>query len=167
MKNIIENIMTIKGSAILMGSVFLFSLMIFFIKGPEKKRVLLLFPEDDLTTLSGDYHIIPRKTHKKDFMRVLLEEALLEPYDYHLNEIVPEGVKVKSFIYDKEKGVLFVDFSLQMVLPEDDHPQRVDPDRMLEMLEENLRFNFPELKEVKFTVDGQVPHSYVFNETMN
>ena len=98
-------------------------------------------------------------------MEVLLAEALLEPFDYHLNETVPEGVIINSLIYDNDDNILFVDLSLEFIDAANDDPRRKDGDRMLEILEKNLRFNFRNLEEVKFTIDQQVPHSYVFKGT--
>ncbi|MDC7225084.1 MAG: GerMN domain-containing protein [Spirochaetales bacterium] len=155
-----------KATLSLLGGVFLFSLLLFLVWGPEKKRVILFFPEDDLVSVSGDHHILPRKESREENMQVLLAEALLEPFDYLLNETVPEGVRLNSFIYDKEQDILYVDLSLEMISFEDQNFQSVEGDRMLEILEKNLRFNFRRLEEVKFTIDGQVPHSYVFNESL-
>ena len=61
-------------------------------------------------TVAGDYHVLPAgKAVWKNDMRVLLSEALLEPYDYHLNETVPEGVvRVNSFIYRQGRRRFFM-----------------------------------------------------------
>ncbi|MDC7221356.1 MAG: GerMN domain-containing protein [Spirochaetales bacterium] len=157
--------LTTKNIAIILGAVFSFSLLLFLVFGPDKKRVMLFFPQDDYNAVSGDLHIIPRKHSREESMKALLAEALLEPYDYHLNETVPEGVVINSLIYDKEKEVLYVDLSLELLDLSESHSSEIDGDRMLAILEKNLRFNFSYLEQVLFTIDGEVPHSYVFRDT--
>jgi hypothetical protein len=143
--------------------IFALSLVLFLTAGSGKKRVVLFYPKDDLFSVSGDFHIIPVREDRGDSMKILLSEALLQPFDYHLNNTVPEGVVVNSFIYDKDNNAVYADFSLEMISPEDDNPTRVDSGRMLEILEKNIRFNYRNVQDVEFTVDGQVPYSHVFS----
>jgi len=148
---------------IMLFTVFALSLVLFLSLGDRKKRVVLFFPKDDLISVSGDFHIIPVREDRGDSMEILLSEALLEPFDYHLNNTVPEGVVINSFIYDKNNNTVYADFSIEMISSNDDNPNRGDPGRMLEILEKNIRFNYRNVQDVRFTVNGQVPYSHVFS----
>ena len=163
MKNIKVFLTSPMVTAGLLFLVFFVSLMVFLIRGPEKKRVILFFPEDDYVDVAGDFHILPVRDNRSDNMKVLLGEALLEPYDFHLNETVPEGVVINSLIFDSGKNILYIDLSIEFISLGEETPRPLDGDTMLEILKKNLMFNFHDVTDVKFTVDGQVPHSHVFN----
>lgn len=148
---------------LVMTMAFVMSLLMFFFDQTRKRRILLFFPGDNRIDVEGDYHIVPLKNSDEDNMEVLLSEALLEPMNYRLNETVPSGTIINSFIYDKENQVVYIDLSLEMAVNENDSHLGMDGKKMLKILEKNLRFNYPKLEKVLFTIDGHVPYASFFD----
>lgn len=143
-----------------LGVVFLLSLAIFL--GSERKtKALLFFPTDDPTIVHGDFHILPLSDTEEENMRTLLSEVLLDPFDYKLNRVVPSGVRINSFILTKERTV-YVDLSIELAHIDGDTPTLEESQLMLDILEKNLLFNFKKIRNVQFSVDGEIPFTPVF-----
>jgi hypothetical protein len=95
-------------------------------------------------------------------MKMTLNEALLRPLDYRLNPIVPENVKINSFIFNQEDRELFIDLSVDMIRVGDSNQRGVEDAVMLDLLKKNLYFNHRTIKNIQFSIDGEVPFSPVF-----
>jgi hypothetical protein len=131
-------------------SILSISLFLFAFNDEKKRRIILFFPEDNYTETSGDFHIVPMKKTPAGNMKMTLNEALLRPLDYRLNPIVPENVKINSFIFNQEDRELFIDLSVDMIRVGDSNQRGVEDAVMLDLLKKNLYFNHRTIKNIQF-----------------
>jgi len=82
-----------------------------------------------------------------------VEAALLGPARHDAAPLFPRAATVRTLMV--RKGVLYVDLSTSAALPDAAAPLPVD--RAADALRRAVRFNFPWIREIAFTVGGQVP----------
>jgi hypothetical protein len=147
----------LRGKAAIVGAAFLaaaaVSLLLFLLLGNGKVGRVLFFPDHLGTRLVAEHRSLPRHRGLEDSVREVVDGALLGPMQPHLSRLFPRGVTVQGLVV--RAGVLFLDLSPAAALPDPEIP--VGAGMAVAGLERALRANFPRLRELAVTIDGQVP----------
>ena len=158
--------------------IFLLSLIIFKLSPDDIQYRVLFFPTDESNTLIGETRRLKDRGKLEKDVKVLLEEILLGPSVLAHNRYIPKGTRVQSVLL--RKSVVYVDFSGRLqqitmrhasgteeapaaageVIQRDTLP--LDLPEALAIVRKTIKFNFPVIREVVFTIDGEIP---VFGET--
>jgi hypothetical protein len=149
----------VRGKAAVVGGVFLgacaLSVLLFLLLGNGKVGRVLYFPDGLGTRLVAERRSVPRHPGLEESAREVADGVLLGPMSPDLARLFPRGVIVQSLVV--HDGVLSVDLSAAAALPDAEAP--LAGTAAVEALVRSLRANFPRLREIAVTVDGQVPRS--------
>ena len=85
-------------------------------------------------------------------LRSLADEILLGPADLRLMPIFSRSVNIRSFLF--RKGDLYIDFEPDLVLSAAE--SELSLEESLRLFERSMRFNFRDLKELVFSINGEV-----------
>jgi hypothetical protein len=157
-QSILQNKLVLITALVVTLLLSLFSVLLF----SKSKELLLFYPLDGNQEMEAELRIIPRGNNKENQMENLLKELLLHPVHPYLNPIVPQGVRIKSLIYDHEKKYLYVDLSTDIIIIQQGAKKYPEESIMLQMLQENLMFHFPYLEKINFTIEGLVPQKPMY-----
>ncbi len=149
----------VRGRAAIAGAVFLgaaaLSLLLFLLLGNGKVSRVLFFPDHLGTRLVAEQRAVPRHRSFEEGVREVVDGALLGPMRPDLARLFPRGVSVQGLVV--REGTLFLDLSPAAALPDPETP--LEGAAALEGLARSLRVNFPRLRELSVTIDGQVPRA--------
>ncbi len=126
------------------------SLFIYFFAGNNLDRRVLFFP--GRVKYSGEVRMVPHKKTKEDEIQLFVKELILGPYSINHFRIIPQKTKLQSLFF-RQKTKLFIDFSSDFIVFDNDF--NLVPSEMIVLIEKNLEYNFPFLKEISVSVDGQ------------
>jgi hypothetical protein len=158
--------MRVRGRPAAAGAAFLalfaISLALFLVSPGARVRRVLFFPSTATRTVAGkaarlvaEERFLPRHRDTDRDVRELVEAALLGPARHGAAPLFPPKATVRSLLV--RRGVLYVDLSAPAAIP--------DPLAPLPLVEaaaalgRAVRFNFPGIREIAFTVDGQAPRA--------
>ena len=144
---------------LLVGS-FLFSLGAFIIERYDVEKRLLFFPEHIQRNLSGEVRIVIKHNSLEENIDIFLREVILGPMDIKNGRLLSPDTRVKSVIL--RDGIAYIDFSSGILIINEE--VKIGFDESLVCLKKTLLFNFTRLKDVVFTVEGQVPGQPAFLE---
>ncbi|MCK5672820.1 MAG: GerMN domain-containing protein [Spirochaetales bacterium] len=126
------------------------SLLIFYIADNNLVRRVFFFPGRD--TYSGEIRRVPRQKSLEDDIELFVNELILGPYNIDHLRVIPEDTRLQNLLL-RNRSLLFIDFSADLIVSENE--LSIIQSDMLEILRENLRYNFPKLEEITLSVDGQ------------
>jgi spore germination protein GerM len=141
----------IAGSALV--AVLLVSLFFFFLVGYKREKRVLFFPREGSAALAAEERFLPNHRDLEVDLRKLIEEVILGPAGHDEVRLIPREVTVRSL--SVQNHVLYLDLSADIVTAGHEYP--LHGDEALEALKKTILFNFPKVREVAVTVDGQVP----------
>ena len=142
-----------KRSIILLSTItalFILSVMLFFLAGNNLDRRILFFPGKG--NYSGEIRHVPRQKSREDNIEVFVKELILGPYSIDHYRIIPQKTKLQNLLL-RNKSKLYIDFSADFIVSEED--LAIIPSEMIALIRKNLVYNFPFLKDVSISVDGQ------------
>jgi hypothetical protein len=156
----------VRGRPAVAGGAFLallaLSLVLFLAPAPGRIRRVLFFPSTTTREAPGkparlvaESRLLPRHRDTDRDARELVEAVLLGPARHGEAPLFPPQTTVRTLV--ARRGVLYVDLSMQAAIPDPVAP--VSLEDAAAALNRAVRFNFPGIREVAFTVDGQVPRS--------
>jgi hypothetical protein len=154
----------VRGRPAVAGAVFLallaLSLVLFLAPSPGRVRRVLFFPSTTTREAPGtparlvaEARLLPRHRDTDRDARELVEAVLLGPASHGEAPLFPAATTVRMLV--ARRGVLYVDLSAQAAIP--DPSALVTLEDAAAALKRAVKFNFPGIREVAFTVDGQVP----------
>jgi hypothetical protein len=156
----------VRGRPAVAGGAFLcllaLSLVLFLAPSPGRVRRVLFFPSTTTREAPGkparlvaESRLLPRHRDTDRDARELVEAVLLGPARHGEASLFPPQTTVRTLV--ARRGVLYVDLSMQAAIPDPVAPVALED--AAAALKRAVRFNFPGIREVAFTVDGQVPRS--------
>lgn len=141
---------------ILMGSwafILLLSLILFLVQGMEKESQVLFFPRYRSSDCRGEERLLPRKDSPEQEIELLVREILLGPFDVDLVPVFPREGRMNTVML--RDGRLYLDFSTDVLFPKGN--STLSFEEALECLGRSVKFNFPRVEEIIFTVNGNPP----------
>jgi hypothetical protein len=154
----------VRGRPAVAGAAFLallaLSLVLFLAPSPGRVRRVLFFPSTTTREAPGkparlvaEARLLPRHRDTNRDARELVDAVLLGPARHGEAPLFPAATSVRTLMV--RHGVLYVDLSAQAAIPDLVAP--VPLADAAAALSRAVRFNFPGIREIAFTVDGQVP----------
>ncbi len=126
------------------------SLLLFFIAENNSDRRVFFFPGREGS--SGEVRMVPHKKSTEDNIQIFVQELILGPYSIDHFRIIPQKTKLQSLLL-RNKTKLYIDFSSDFVVFNDNFG--MVPSEMILLIKKNLEYNFPFLKEISISIDGQ------------
>lgn len=123
-----------------------------------RNSYVMFFPLDSQSGKNAEIRMVHRLRGEELRIRRFVSELILGPVELKLNPFIPVGTKMKSMVHSGQ--TLYIDFNRHFT----DESARIplNPDEKMGYLRENIFFNFPGIKEIVVTVEGQVPGSDFF-----
>jgi hypothetical protein len=156
----------VRGRPAVIGAAFLgvfaLSLTLFLVLPSARARRVLFFPSTSTRTTAGtpvrliaEQRFVPRHRDADRDARELVEAALLGPARHGAARLFPPAAAVRTVIV--HRGILYVDLTAAAAIPDPLAPLSLAS--AAAALARAVRFNFRTIREVAFTVDGQVPRA--------
>ena len=136
------------GLILLVLAVSIFSYLFW---GYSRVSRVFFFPEDRTLSISGEARNIPRQDSLEGEVTSYVREWLLGPLDLEHTLLFPQGTKLTAlFLRD---GELFLDFSPAIL--EKGSEVSYTLDEIVQTLHKGVIFNFPTIKIIHISVDGE------------
>ncbi len=135
--------------------IFLFSLFAYLIFSDRDVERILFFPDNLSGEVSGESRILEDKGEPEENIRRLIQELILGPLSILHAQIMPKETKIQVLMY--RKGDVYIDFSSHVLFQAKEIPLTFA--EAMEAIKKSLYFNFPSIKYIHITVDGQIPFS--------
>jgi hypothetical protein len=142
----------IAGAALV--GVTILSLLLFFLIGSTRARRILFFPQDGTGRLVSEQRFLPTRRDLEGDMSELVREEILGAVRNDAQRLVSKDVALRSLFV--RGRVAYIDLSADLILSGNEFP--LHGADVLKVLRRSICFNFPRVREVVFTVDGQVPN---------
>ncbi len=137
--------------ASIFAGIAVISLLAFFLLGNTRVKRVLFFPVEG--RLASEQRYLPNHRDAEMDMAELVREEILGPVRHDAQRLMSKNVILQSLFI--RSRVAYIDLSPELFLEEAGYP--LSSGEALKVLEKSVRFNFPHIREVVFTVDGQVP----------
>lgn len=145
--------------AAMFGASLLLALLFYFVFPPSQSERYLFFPENITGKLKGESRIVPRHGSLEAQVRALVAEELLGPVRVRDKRLVPVDTRIRSLIVRGDR--VYIDFSTEIVTAADQVQETTS--RSIQILTHTIQFNFPQIKEVTVTIDGELPGQPYFS----
>ncbi|MDR1894921.1 MAG: GerMN domain-containing protein [Spirochaetales bacterium] len=132
--------------------IFAFSLGAFFLSAYSRVYRVFFYPALHQTfPLQGERRLLPRRRGGENNAEEYLREWVLGPQKIDHLRLFPGGTRLISCLF--REGVLYLNFSVEFLTGQDSVP--LSPGEILGETVRGIRFNFPEVRECLFFVDGE------------
>ena len=145
--------------AAMFGASLLVALLFYFVFPPSQSERYLFFPENITGKLKGESRLVPRHRTLEADVQTLVAEELLGPVRVRDKRLVPVDTRIRSLIVRNEK--VYIDFSTEMVTAADQVQETTT--RAIQILTHTIQFNFPQIKQVTVTINGELPGQPYFS----
>ncbi|MDR3312699.1 MAG: hypothetical protein LBS64_06175 [Spirochaetaceae bacterium] len=127
---------------------FTASFLVFRLTRPGT-RCMFYFPSLDDGRLCSEVRFLPQKPPQGN-IRFFVDELLLGPLTYRYGMLFSQGTRVGICVL--EGGVLYLGLSLPSLFPQG---TACPFEQSVELLEKNIRSNFPAVKSIKLLLNGK------------
>lgn len=156
--------MRVRGRPAILGGVlillFVVSFLLFLLAGNGKTGRVLFFPAQTGSAMVAEERLLPRHGTLEQDAAELAEGVLLGPTRHDALRIFPRGGSVLSSL--AHGRTLYLNLSPRLLALDPEVPLKGE--EALAALARSIRFNFPQLRQIVFFIDGQIPH---FREKKN
>lgn len=125
------------------------------VRPPERQRRVFWFPDTTRTALNAELRFVPYRGDRRNEIDLYLRELLLGPSRMGSVPFLSRDVKFASIILSDDDR-LFIDFSPNLIVREDETEFSLDD--VTDTISKNVMHNFPFLREIVFTIGGQIPN---------
>jgi len=143
------------------GSAFLFvlalSLVLFLSVADNKQELVLFFPNDSNHQLTGEMRVVPKKGNIEGNIRELVNGLILGPEKLRHDRALAKDTSIRSLMV--RGNHLYLDFSPDILFPEGDTSTGFS--ESLDAVRKSVKFNFPDIKKITITVNGELPKSEI------
>ncbi len=150
---------TIFASALLFF--FLLSLALFLFLADTKQQIVLFFPNDTNHQLTGEMRVVPKKSTVEGNMAELVNGLILGPEALRHDRALAKSTQIRSLMVRGSE--VYLDFSPGILFPEGNTSTGFS--ESLDAVRKSIRFNFPEIKKIVITVNGELPKSEIIANT--
>lgn len=143
---------------------FAFSFLIYLYQGRQYREVLAYFPNSAGIIDSPDVQYIPFRHNTAENIRLFASEILLGPVDILRRPFFHSRTRVHSVFYLESESRLILSLNEFAQFPIEigrgTVGQVVEMQKGFEVLEHNIRSNFPHIQQIDFLIMGQVPYFF-------
>lgn len=143
--------------------ILLFSVLIMFNFEKGRSTYVLFFPLDSMNGKNAEIREVYRSNDSQHRLEIFIKEIILGPVALKMYPFIPEGTKIRSFVWRNEK--LYLDLNKDFIRETASIP--LDYIERIDFLKENILFNFPQIEEITVTVEGQIPGSEFYGLSEN
>ncbi len=123
-----------------------------------RNSYVMFFPLDSQNGRNAEIRMIHRHRSEEYRLQRFISELILGPVKLELNPFIPVETKLNAMI--RSEQTLYLDFNRHFI---DESPRiPLSYEEKIEYMKENILFNFPGIKEIVITVEGQVPGAEFF-----
>ena len=133
------------------AGVAIISVLAFFLFGNSRAKRVLFFPIEG--GLAAEQRFLPNHMETEQDMAELVREEILGPVRHDALRLMSKDVVLQSLFV--RNHLAYIDLSPELFL--EGAGYALHAEAALTVLKKALRFNFPHIREVVFTVDGQIP----------
>ena len=148
-------------TAFVWGSVFLFvlllSLLLFLFVDNRQSQIVLFFPNYANHRLTGEERFVPRHSTESQGIETVVNELILGPEQLRHDRALARETTVRSLLV--KGNTAYVDLSAGILFPTE--AVALSFEESLQAIKRSIRFDFPSIKQVIITVEGQEPQSEV------
>lgn len=135
--------------------ILLLTVLVMFNFEKGRSSYVLFFPLDSNNGKNAEIREVYRSNDSQHRFEIFINELILGPVALKMNPFIPEGTKIRSFVWRDEK--LYLDLNKGFI--EESASIPLDYIEKIAYLKENIFFNFPQIKVITVTVEGQIPGS--------
>ncbi len=158
-KNILGTFPFLRNKVVsLILALFVFSLLSWLICLPRYQRMVFLFPGVVNSAVQGETRLVPRVYGRENRIRTAVDEILLGPISVERSPLFPPESRLRSLLY--RHGKVYIDFDASIFL--DNENLVLNFEKALDVFRESLLLNFPYIKLIQITVNGQIPFEFPF-----
>ncbi len=128
----------------------LFSVAAYFFNGNRTVRRVFFFP--GRSSYTGEMRRLPAQSSVEESVELFVKELILGPFLIDHLRAVPENTHLQNLLI-RDKSLLYIDFSADFIVHEDGFT--ILPEEMKVLIKKNIVYNFPFLKQISISVDGQ------------
>ena len=122
---------------------------------PERQRRAFWFPDSTRTTMNAEFRFVPRRETTADQIFLYVGELALGPARMGSVPFLPRSVMLKSVVFDGQDR-LYIDFSASLAVRLEEGESSLED--ITDATTRNVRHNFPFLREIVYTIGGQLPN---------
>ena len=137
--------------------VFLLSLILYLVLDTSKFGVVIYFPNDSDHRLTGEQRFVPRSRSIEENMTTVVNNVILGPEQLMHDRALAKETSIRALMV--KGSTAFVDLSPDLLFPTEDVALTFD--ESIRALQKTILFNFPGIKRVVVTVNGEEPSSEV------
>jgi len=143
---------------------FIFSFGMYLYQGRQYREVLAYFPNSTGNLDTPDVQYIPFSHDMAETIRLFASEILLGPVDILRRPFLHSRSRVQSVFYLESERRLVISLNEFSQFPIETGRgtvgQVVEIQKGFEVLEHNIRVNFPHIERIDFLIMGQVPYFF-------
>ena len=143
------------GSALVF--VLLLSLVLFLFVDNQQSQIVLFFPNYANHRLTGESRFVPRPPGLNRGVETVVNELILGPEQLRHDRALARETSVRALLVKGDTA--YVDLSAGILFPAES--VSLSFEESLQAIKRSIRFNFPSIKHVVITVEGQEPQSEV------
>lgn len=147
----------LRGRPAVLGLVFLgvlaVSLLFFLVFADRLVGRIMFFPSHTGQRMVAEERFLPRHRALEQNVTELVEGVFLGPTRHDALRIFPRGATVLSALVHGR--TLYLDLSPRILVEDPEAPVRGQ--EALAVLMRSIRYNFPRLRDIVISIDGQVP----------
>lgn len=136
---------------ILLGAALVISLLSFVLFSPSEQGRYFTYPLNSGQSIETERRGIPSRHLLENQVAVYMDELLIGPVDLALARTAPAGTRLRHAAL--EGKTIYIDLTMRMLHADDELP--VSLEAALKNIRQNLLFNFPQLEQVFFTIEGK------------
>ena len=114
----------------------------------------LFFVEPVSKAVVMEHRLIAQKHDPELDVELLIKDELLGPSLLVRDSVFPAGTRLNHIML--RSGILYADLSIEAMFPS--AHSGLNFEDSIRILEETIRFNFPEIKNIVITIDGSIPN---------
>ena len=129
----------------------LISLLVFAFFRPEMEGRVFFYPDNNGVRFGSERRGIPARKDMDKRIEVFINELFLGPVGLEWSKAAPRGTKVRHVaVIDR---TVYVDLNNRILGTDEEMP--ITFQQALNNLERGIRYNFPRVEEIVFTIEGR------------
>jgi hypothetical protein len=114
---------------------------------------VIFFPRYAENGSLGETRRLPKRDTREEELHYFIEEMILGPRNIENNPVVPENTELRAVIFREQ--VLYLDLSEDVLFQASGKPLPLE--RRMALIRGSIEFNFPWVKEIIITINGEIP----------
>ncbi len=158
-----EHLLPIIAGGVL-AAVLALSIFLFLRYDSQWHRYVLFFPKyTDPGIVEGEVRGLRVHKDREKTLERFIHELMLGPGDVRYLSVMPKDGNVNTIMLRDNE--LYVDFSHSILFSDDEVPLTLE--ERFELMTKSIRWNFPDIKTINYTINGEVPVDLMANLTEN